>query len=679
MRSLSINLSITTRWMLALVVVVAIGMALFMRNKSRDRDGASAIVSTVESVAEPARPVDPRLDVEAAIECSSAEAERTAVPESEEEPERSKPRPGSGKVWKGRVEFVREELPAGGTYVGETNELTFGFRCAGRVLEHTVALNGDTFEFEVPFHADDIEEVLVLHAFARRRNWRPADGCEALGGDAEAGALVRLQPFPQNSLELVDASKGDRILRCVLELEPSGERMSGDDGALHALRSSRTDARGILRLRIFADLYAPRSIALDLTRGGAHVVRLVRSGGVAVRWNVPEDLRTKLGRSLFERGFEFRVEPVFVPSPVLDDEFAPQRADVLTKRLLQPLLRSMPEAGPVSVRGEARGLLAGEYRVVASTLALPLTKPRDLVAASVVIRSSEVSEVELVNLIELELPLPKWTVELVLPEDYGSPKALSLVLRPPDAAAGQFRFGTLELSQQESSRTWRSGRFSADRGTFTAELSLDPSSRAQVAFDGPSDSLVRVEFPRPFRYQVRLRSRAHQAPPLPRRVQWRTASPDPKAENHVVRQGEGSIEIATVAPAIEVALTGATPFRLAGASWARLEGGGEHVLDLVPGPHVRLAVLDEGRPVDVPGLLLSVRATKSSARSRLLFAERIDAPRGDVSEALLWFAEPGTYELTFPKLLGFEPLPPQSVEVVAGRSPVLTLDLVRKR
>ncbi|MCY3003292.1 MAG: hypothetical protein NTV21_15960 [Planctomycetota bacterium] len=675
------NLSITTRWMLALVVVAAIGVAYFMRNKSRGDDGASATMSTVASVAEPAQRVDPTVDVDAALERPDADSERTAVPEPEEESAQPKPREGSGKVWKGRVEFVGLGREFGTTLEERDlgiNRLTLGFECFGRTYPEVVELSLDTFECEVPFAEEDIERVRVLHASAQGGHWLPEAGFEMLSRDFDAPVVVRLVRAPPTRLKVVDARTGEMLGTFHLN--------SGQISAVNGWGRTffqeivdvgdlveETESDGTARLRLSAEGRVTRMLEFDLDVGGMHEIRMERAGSARTSWTVPEELQPVLWSRRDRPTLHVQLQPDAGRGSPRGSPFDAPELSAVGSAVEQ---RESKDGLPASVSAKIQGVAPGEYRAVLQVSGTRFTKARELAAAMVVVRADETAEVELATLPDHGFPASEWTFEVVIPEGYGDFRNPRLVLRAPTPQRSSW---TSLVARETAPRVWRSAPIRADPGSVLVGLSIDPTCEVPVELDGSPTTPVRVAIPEPLRFRVRLRSRTSEPPPLPSVLLWRSSPSNKNQPGERVSPRDGVFEICAAGPAIEVALPHAVSLRLAEPGWVTLEGGGDHALDVVPGPCVRLALFDAGQPVDVGIAFASVRARGPDGRKRPLDTRRVRPLPGAAHELLVWFREPGGHELQLNSIPGFEPLAPLKLTVSEGPERIVHIDLVRKR
>jgi hypothetical protein len=610
----------------------------------------------------------------------------TAVPEPEEESARPKPRPGTGKVLRGRVEFVGPGREFGTTLDKRdrrTNYVTLGFECFGRTYPEVVELSFDTFECVVPYADEDIERVRVLRASAQGGHWLPATGSETFAHEFDAPVVVRLMRAPPTRFKVVDARSGEMLDRFNVSPLDRSARTRGvasfEKGPVTTERLPfESGPEGLLRLRVSAEGWASRAVEFDLDAGGTHEIRMHRGGSVRVRWTVPDELSGALCRSLDRPLLHMRLHRV----RALTSAQAASGEDELNAGLFvsSAIQQDSKPGESASVSATLKGVAPGEYRAVLEVPEGGFTKVRELAMARAMVRAGESTEVELTTLPELDYPAPERTFDVLVPSDYGSIDALHVLLQPATPKDGLDLDGSRRLLAREiEPRVWRSAPTRADAGSYIVTLSIDPMSAVPLEITERSDAPIRVVIPTPYRYRIRLQSQASEVPPKPRSMNWRSGSSVDSPSGERVDGSRGVFEIITGCREIEVSLGASCSTRLARGEWVQVKGGGEHFLDAVPGPCVRLVLHENGEPYDVDAFFGMVRARGPNGRRRPLDTRRVQSFPGSAHELLVWFREPGEYELEFNSISGFESLAPLKLTVSEGPERIVHIDLVRKR
>lgn len=675
------NSSFSLRWLLALGVAGALLLALFVSSDPRGDESKTGSAALAETAIESAQPVPESLDVGVALEPLDAEPERTAVPKSDEEFPRPKPRPGTGKVLKGRVEFVGLGREFGTTLDERdlgVNRLTLGFECFGHTYSEVVELSFDTFECVVPYADEDIERIHVVRASAQRGHWLPATGSETFALAFDAPVAVRLQRAPPTRLKVVDSRSGEMLEA----FQISSRSPSGEFGWTHSFQRQVVDVGELIEMvepegrtefQVLAEGWVPRSMNLDLDAGATHEIRMRRGGSAWVRWTVPDELRPALWSRSERPSLHVQLQPIAVDEPPSSSPFDAPKRCTFGSGVEQ---REAKDGLPASSSAKVVDVAPGEYRAVLLVAATRFTKTRELAAATVLVRADETAEVELATLPDHGFPAPEWTFEVVIPEGYGDVRNPRLVLRAPTP---QLSSWTSLVARETAPRVWRSAPIRADPGSVLVGLSIDPTCAVPVELDGSPETPIRVAIPEPLRFRVRLRSRSSEPPPLPSVLHWRSSASSRNQPGERVSPRDGVFEIRAAGPAIEVALPHAVSLRLTEPGWVTLEGGGDHALDVVPGPCVRLAQFDAGQPVDVGIAFGSVRARGPDGRRRSLDTRRVQPSPGAAHELLVWFREAGEHELELNSVPGFEPLAPLKLNVSEGPERTVHIDLVRKR
>jgi hypothetical protein len=438
-----------------------------------------------------------------------------------------------------------------------------------------------------------------------------------------------------------------------------------------------TDSEGLLQLRVSAEGWAARSIELNLDAGGTHEVRMQRGGRVQVRWTVPGELRSVLWPTTDWPSLYVQLRPIgrAESAPILNLKGATP-----TSFGANVWRRNRKTDPSDEVEASVKDVAPGEYRAAMQVFGSGLTRPRELAAGTVTVRADEATEVELTTLPKIDFPAPEWTFEVVVPAEYSDVRKLSIRVDRSEPIAGLDRSNrAFILARETEPRVWQSAAIRADPGTYLVGVSIDGTCAVDVELAGSSETPIRVVLPVPRRYLVRLQSRRSEMPPLPRSLYFRASPSLEDVRGKRVDHSQASYEILASGQAIEVALPAPGSMRLAEGEWVRIEGGGEHVLDVVPGPCVRLVLHENGEPHDVGASFGMVRARGPDGRRRSLDTRRVQPSPGSAHELLVWFRESGEHELEFNSISGFEPLAPLKLTVTEGAERIAHIDLVRKR
>jgi hypothetical protein len=571
------NFPISLRWMLALIVVAAIAVALFLRNSSRDDAGAAATETAAESVAEsPASGAGTEAD-EAQPNASVSKAERRPVPRARPTREPREPSPGSETVWKGAITFL-DSQPTGASPAGsDVDWLTLGFVCFGELHPVNVVIRDARFECAVPFVDEDIEEVRVLRAVALGGRWLPEAGFEKLSPEFAAEGRIQLRRAPVTYLNVVDDASGATISPVKLAAQQMSEwlyRRGYWEGTLTSQPISMDDVRvsadsnGRVEVLVRSEGWAEGTAEIDVDAGGTRELRLKRAGTAEFRWVVPEAVRSTMGASANWPAMSVQLQPEELGAK------SPERAGSISASgsrwgSAHAVDSTLGVADVVKAR--VTGIVPGCYKAVLRLSAFAGKDGLELALAQFVVRADETSEVELATVHTLDVGAYASRIQIEIPGEYGAVKELTLLMRRVEPGRDpEWTSWTPVVARETSPSIWQSALPRVDPGLCQFGISIDPSVRVEVEVRTGTVEPIRVVVPTPFRYQIRLRTRSSEAPPKPRSMSWCPGSSEGSSSGERVSESKGVYEIITGSPEIvvslgDVRLDAARPRRVGGS------------------------------------------------------------------------------------------------------------------
>ncbi len=553
---------------------------------------------------------------------------------------------------------------------------------------------------EIRFHRKRFElaEVRVHGASANGVRFRPAKGFESLPLETDGERVLRYEPAPTTRLIVRDMETGEPIERGELELvrgdEPFNWEYESILEPLYARAKVQNFGRdpigldwclppilglcGRVEFAVRAEGRAERRIAVALGSGGTHAIWLQRGAAVQLDWRIPEQL-VDLGMSDSPKVLA-RLESE-EETGILAVTSDPPGSNVIeprpqNHRWVEAVGSRLEDQGPCR-RARFEGLAPGTYIAHFSFAQEDLVQLTPLAQGRFAVESGQRVEVELESAFELEALPSRLAFELDVPAEYVDAPTRRVSLCRIEGGRTTNSRSSLSFDR----RTGRTGPEFVSPGDYELTVSGDLALRTIVTVGAGTREIRRITIPSPQPFRVRLVTEAAHVGPLPTTLEWRSLleiGHSRRNRSDAVSGQPGVFEFLAPSASIEVLLPRFGPLQLQNGDAQRLDGGGEHVVTLVPAPYLRFHLLRDGQRITVP-LRFKVERSLSDSAGRYLFQERIRLESGFGEEQRVWFPEPGEYELKFRKLEGYEPLPNLAVNVSAGDDRLIELPLVVER
>lgn len=676
------NLSITTGWMLALVVVVAgcAGCWLWCRG------GAWLDSSRRLESAEPEKAGALRVD-DGSQELTNL---REVLPAAEPASETQSAEPTTGIAWSGTVNFEveRTDTELAQPSLPSVGELSLTFRNRDGTTERVrTPVQGKTWRCELPFRPESIDEVRVRGLVERSGVWRPAAGRETLPLEFDSLASVRLVRATPSWLRVVDARTGALLPQVRLDftqVQPSPTRhLSLDWGQSFRTQPielvphspQATDLDGTWLVRVGAPGFVASALAVEFGTGRTYEVRLQRAGSARLCWPWPEDEAWQAAARARDARLQLSIDPVDPTPTPLDGPRGLEGSWSAETSSREHLTDRAPDAPLREWVQEAEGLEPGEHIATLSLRARPCESALAIATARFLVHAGERTEVRLER-----LPATPSADPLVRLEFLGDTRFLR---DGAGAVSVRKRIGMGWSDSQALSFRPDSAETEPTRmepGAF--ELTVTGAAAFRRTFEvlGATDQLVLIELASLRRIRVSLDAGAASSELLPRTLRWCRVE-DRANENRVHSRGSelGTFELLSASLPIELWLYDERQLRFAEGQRVRIEQDGDVRVRMVENPRLTLRFVDDQRRFHAPRYA-SVFTRFCPGGNELALAASIGKDSsGSIDEVRVWFPEAGAYELELPEFEGFESLAPLSVHVIADAVPMFEVPLVRKR
>ncbi|MCY3002689.1 MAG: hypothetical protein NTV21_12880 [Planctomycetota bacterium] len=545
----------------------------------------------------------------------------------------------------------------------------------------------------------DAERLHILSASCRGRRFRPVAGSEWLSLGTEGEPVAQFERAPVTSLVVKNDVTGELISPVQLRLDGGDEPFSyikeyvidpiyetreewcsraAQPIVLEALVPAVIGQGGRVNWRVRGEGFAERRISVALDSGSTHELRLAPVASVQVKWYVPEVLEEVGARS------DLRLSIVLDPTSATDAKSGAQ--DVVRELPSRTFEHLTPRFGS-DERGAYRWLELP--RIAAGRHQLELRLPRQgavdetlLAKASFVVAEGEAAKVELVDSFAADALPARLSLDFGIPDDYGAARRAVVTLE----RTGDSQWGSTRCTLDFDPVSGRTSSVYLSSGTYELDLSGELTFHAQIRVDGGITERRRIELPAPTRFRVRFVADRGGELGLPQAFPWSACFGSANSRNFIAiceKGVPGTFELRSPSDQIELQPPRDGSFHFVGGATKRLTGGGEHLVQLVRAPRVRLQLFRDGRRIAIP-LGLKVIKRKSSDPSRPesdgLPPQQVVRPApGTPEELQLWFPGPGTYELHLSSLEGYAPLPRVLVRVGASDDRLIELPLVVER
>ncbi len=543
------------------------------------------------------------------------------------------------------------------------------------------------------------ERLRLLSASWRGERFRPIAGSEWLDLGTEDELVAPFERAPSTSLVVRNDVTGELISPVELRLDGGDEpyswakeyvidpiyetreewsSLTTQPIELESLLPAVLGQGGRVNWRVRGEGFAERPISVALDSGGTHELRLTPVASVQVKWYVPEVLEEVGARS------DLRLSILLDPTSATDAKSGAQ--DVVRELPSRTFEHLTPRFGS-DERGAYRWLELP--RIAAGTHQLELRLPRQgavdetlLAKASFVVTEGEAAKVELVNAFGADALPARIGFDFVIPAEFRRSGFSTLTLQRIGVSHPQWTRSTLDFDPASG----RSSSALLSPGSYELDLSGDLNFRAELSVESGVSERRRIELPPPTRFRVRFVADRGGELGLPQAFPWSACFGSANSREFIAiceKGAPGTFELRSPSDQIELRPPREGSFHFVGGATQRLTGGGEHLVQLVRAPRVRLQLLRDGRRIAVP-LGLKVIKRKSSDPSRPetdgLPPQRVERPAPGAQEELqLWFPGPGTYELHLSSLEGYAPLPRVLVRVGESDDRVVELKLEPKR
>ncbi|NUP94665.1 MAG: hypothetical protein HUU28_00735 [Planctomycetaceae bacterium] len=622
---------------------------------------------------------------------ATQEAERIVVLEDDESGRES---------WRVKVEGLPIET------LGEAEEVSIQSPIVA--LEFVVRDAISTWDLEVvddgfievwlPCKRSELAEVRALAASAERVRWRPVPGFETLPLECEGERLLRFERAPKTLLRVTDAETGAPLKSVDIERLESREPFSWvgmylldplNDKRFHpsvwqqpieleSLLPSAIGLAGPVEFFVKAKGRAGDCIAVALGSGGTHELALQREASVQVTWRVPDGIRKMLDDSRLQVRASFVREedsaaPVIVSSPGQSAaiEHRPQRVAPSSS------VDSGADARGPFLTAKMSGLAPGQHVARLELVGERLIRSTPLASGRFSLVDGEHAQIELESDFEAaSLPVTR-AFELDVAVEYGlAPRCwVKLARLEPEVEY----LGEEDLPFDRASR--RTAPVLVSPGEYVLRVSGDFNFATRLTVAPGGDELRRVVVPAPSRFSVRLSTVDSRDVEWPEKLCWRAlfdvgGSLESRTRSRFPHRD--IYDILSPSSSIELQFPRESRVHLPEGTTRRLDGAGEHVVAVVPAPCLRFQLVANGARMPFPSRFPIQRVSSFSLVPKL-DQERVHLQAGKVAEERVWFPEPGQYELSFPNLKGYEPLPNLVVNVSAGDDRLIELPLVVER
>lgn len=681
------NFPYSLRWMLAGVVVLAIGVAAWlkvgwMQNPTLQVAGlevaAHEDVKTDSGVTELVERAD-----EGGTEDSRVELE-VRLPAVPSRPERSA-RPGDLRVWRGSVEYVGldPELAASTDFSLGQPELHLLFIGVGGEQERVATvLERLGWSCVLPFMPEDIASVEVVGVVRRERLWHSVDGSATLPLDFTTEPVIRLELAPVTTISVVDAKTREPIQRFRLGAEGGGAStgqgaLTRDEGLKFSTRRLELhpyDEWNVLpgesgTLIVSADGYADAAVDVAIGSGIAHEVRLARGGSVLLRWELDSNAPSVW---FVDRAGTLKLAVERIEAAEAEHASQRIRSEVLNWDEIEPELSFADEESrlhELELEKLVEGLVPGKYHAALTHVSSGFLGVTRLAEAQFDVRAGRRPEVRLLNVVDTQAVNVPLELEFATSVGVGPPQGERVRL----CRSNEDDWGTAEpLALVDG--TWRTQAVLVRPGKFRVSVRGLRTFEHEFEFPPNSPSLVVLPVPALQHFRVSLAPISGGAVTAKERLRWSSADGSGEQDAQRVAGAPGTSEFYTDRVPVKVLLSSSSKFQLLAGSSLELVRGGEHQLRCIEKPRVRLRFRNGVDDATVP-FHLDVRFTKSPPGAWHALQDRVRA----LNELHVWFPEPGQYELTFQQLKDFEPLPPLRVNIGARHDQLIELPLVPKR
>lgn len=553
-------------------------------------------------------------------------------------------------------------------------------------------------EVWLPCERSELAEVRALAASAERVRWRPVPGFETLPLEGDGERLLRFERAPKTLLRVTDAETGAPLESVDIESLESGEPFSWvgmhlldplDHKRFHpnvwqqpieldSLLPPALGLAGPVEFFLKARGHAGFCVAVTLGSGGTHEIALQREASVQVTWRVPDGIRKMLDdsglrvRASFVRE-EDSAAPVIVSSPGQSAaiEYRPRRVAPSSS------VDSGADARGSFLTAKMSGLAPGRHVARLELARDGLIRSTLLASGGFSLVAGEHAQHELESAFdESSLPVTR-AFELDVAVEHGlAPRFwVKLARFEPD----------VEYPHEEGLQFDRASRRTApvlvSPGEYVLRVSGDFNFATKLTVAPGDDELRRIVIPAPSKFSVRLSTGDSRDVEWPEKLRWRAlfdvnGSLESRTRSRFLHRDV--YDILSPSSSIELQFPREARVHLPGGTTLRLDGAGEHVVTVVPAPCLRFQLVANGERVAVP-TRFTIGRVSSFSQVPKLDQERVLLQSGELVEQRVWFPEPGEYELSFPKLKGYEPLPNLVVNVSAGDDRLIELPLVVAR
>lgn len=553
-------------------------------------------------------------------------------------------------------------------------------------------------EVWLPCERSELAEVRALAASAERVRWRPVPGFETLPLEGDGERLLRFERAPKTLLRVTDAETGAPLESVDIERLESLEPFSWvgmhlldpfDDKRFHSnvwqqpieldsLLPSALGLAGPVEFFLKARGRAGECIAVTLGSGGTHELALQREASVQATWRVPDEMRELLDDSglrviaTFVRE-EDSAAPVIVSSPGQSAaiEHRPQRVGPSFS------VDSGDDASGPFLSATMSGLAPGRHVVRLELVGDGLIRSTLLASRELSLVAGEHAQVELESDFEAASLPVTLALELDVAVEHGlAPRCwVKLAQFAPEVEYPREE----DLSFDRASR--RTAPVLVSPGEYVLRVSGDFNFGTKLTVAAGGDELRRIVVPAPSRFSVRLSTVDSRDVEWPEKLRWRAlfdvnGSLESRTRSRFLHRDV--YDILSPSSSIELQFPRESRVHLPEGTTLRLDGAGEHVVTVVPAPCLRFQLVANGARVPFPSRF-PIRRVSSFSQVPKLDQERVHLQAGKVVEERVWFPEPGEYELSFPKLKGYEQIPNLVVNVTAGDDRLIELPLVVER